>query len=63
MIKSYPLRSFAVFGLIVPPEAGVLVEVVDDLVAPEQDEGLGCHHDQRGHDPEEVEQCCSTAVP
>ena len=41
----------------------MLVEVVDDLVAPEQDEGLGCHHDQRGHDPEEVEQCCSTAVP
>ena len=41
----------------------MLVEVVDALVAPELDEGLGSHHDQRGHDPEEVEQCCSTAVP
>jgi hypothetical protein len=60
---NYQFRFFAVLGCIVLPEAGVLVEVVDDLVPAEEDEGLGGHHHQRCHDPEEVEQGCGTAVP
>jgi hypothetical protein len=37
--------------------------VVDDLVTSHQDQGLGCHHDQGGHDPEEIEQGRSSSVP
>jgi hypothetical protein len=55
--------SFAVLGLVVPPEASVLVEVVDDLVAADQDQGLGGHHHHGSHDPEEVEQGGAAAMP
>jgi hypothetical protein len=55
--------SFAVLGLVVPPEAGVLVKVVDDLVTPDQDQGLGGHHHQGSHDPEEVEQGRAATMP
>jgi hypothetical protein len=37
--------------------------VVDDLVAADQDQGLGGHHHQGSHDPEEVEQGRAAAVP
>jgi hypothetical protein len=42
--------------LIVLPEACVLVEVVDDLVASDQDQGLGGDHHQRGNDPKQIKQ-------
>ena len=52
----HPFRSFAILGLIVLPEACVLVEVVDNLVAADQDQGLGRNHDQRGNDPKQIKQ-------
>jgi hypothetical protein len=42
--------------LIVLPEACVLVEVVDDFVASDQDQGLGGDHHQRGNDPKQIKQ-------
>ncbi len=41
----------------------MFVEVVDDLVPAEEDEGLRGHHHQRCYDPKEVEQGCRAAVP